>query len=326
MEKLISVSDLFFSIQGEGKNIGKPFIFIRFALCNLSCDWCDTKYSWHKDFLDFKTYTLSELLKNIENLSREKHCRNILFTGGEPLLHQDAIRKIMNALPTYFFEIETNGSIETELPFDQINVSFKLKNAKTRTYTLKILPFIQSNDSSKGNPDKGNPDKYAYYCKLQNSAANASDLLTVSFSDTPSSVVQRFRSNFAIFVTKSYLSGFPKYVQQNDGQSRDVQNKFFQDKNIQNRNHQIDDIRHKNFLRKNVSYKFVISHENDILEALNICEQYKIPLKNVYLMPEGIRKEAVLERGKWLKKRCRGIGVQFTPRLHILLWGNKRGV
>ncbi|MBI2464186.1 peptidoglycan-binding protein [Candidatus Peregrinibacteria bacterium] len=58
----------------------------------------------------------------------------------------------------------------------------------------------------------GNPNKYAYYCKSQNSAANASDLLTVSSSDTPSSVIQRFRSNFAIFVTKSYLSGFPMYI------------------------------------------------------------------------------------------------------------------
>ncbi|MBI2464243.1 O-antigen ligase family protein [Candidatus Peregrinibacteria bacterium] len=61
-------------------------------------------------------------------------------------------------------------------------------------------------------PIKGNPDKYAYYCKLQNSATNASDFLTVSSSDTASSVIQRFRSNFAIFVTKSYLSGFPKQI------------------------------------------------------------------------------------------------------------------
>ncbi|MBI2463522.1 DUF881 domain-containing protein [Candidatus Peregrinibacteria bacterium] len=47
---------------------------------------------------------------------------------------------------------------------------------------------------------------------MQNSAANASDLITVSSSDTASYVIQRFRSNFAIFVTKSYVSGFPKPV------------------------------------------------------------------------------------------------------------------
>lgn len=256
MKKSVAISDIFFSIQGEGKNIGKPFIFIRFALCNLSCDWCDTKYSWHKDFLDFKICEISELLQNIKTLSSEKCCKNILFTGGEPLLHQNAICEIMRALPTYFFEIETNGSIETTLPFDQINVSYKLKNAKTRIYGLQILPHVQHKD-------------------IQNKNVQSKDALM---------------------------------------------------KNIQHKDALMKDIQHEDTLRKNVSYKFVISHENDILEALNICGQYKIPLRNVYFMPEGIRREVIRERGKWLKKRCGAIGVRFTPRLHILLWGNKRGV
>ncbi|MBI2463738.1 S-layer homology domain-containing protein [Candidatus Peregrinibacteria bacterium] len=61
--------------------------------------------------------------------------------------------------------------------------------------------------------NQGNPDKYAYYCKLQNLAANASDLLAVSSSDTPSSVAQRFRSNFAIFVMKNHMKAyFKKYI------------------------------------------------------------------------------------------------------------------
>jgi len=40
------VSEIFYSIQGEGLNQGIPFVFIRFSGCNLRCEWCDTKYAW----------------------------------------------------------------------------------------------------------------------------------------------------------------------------------------------------------------------------------------------------------------------------------------
>ena len=45
-EAILRVSELFYSIQGEGPTLGKPSVFIRLAGCNLECVWCDTKYSW----------------------------------------------------------------------------------------------------------------------------------------------------------------------------------------------------------------------------------------------------------------------------------------
>ena len=45
--------EIFYSIQGEGANVGKPAVFLRMGLCNLKCSWCDTKYTW--DWEEYKT-------------------------------------------------------------------------------------------------------------------------------------------------------------------------------------------------------------------------------------------------------------------------------
>ncbi|NIO36533.1 hypothetical protein GTO27_02395, partial [Candidatus Bathyarchaeota archaeon] len=42
----MKVSEIFYSIEGEGIEIGRPEVFIRLAECNLRCTWCDTKYTW----------------------------------------------------------------------------------------------------------------------------------------------------------------------------------------------------------------------------------------------------------------------------------------
>ncbi len=46
--------EIFYSIQGEGVNIGVPTVFLRLALCNLKCDWCDTKYTWDWDHYEYE--------------------------------------------------------------------------------------------------------------------------------------------------------------------------------------------------------------------------------------------------------------------------------
>jgi 7-carboxy-7-deazaguanine synthase len=78
------VSEIFESIQGEGNFAGVFCLFIRFQFCNLSCTWCDTKYTWYINSGKFKEYT-SEELKEIIFKSRAQH---IIFTGGEPALYR----------------------------------------------------------------------------------------------------------------------------------------------------------------------------------------------------------------------------------------------
>ena len=72
-------------------------------------------------------------------------------------------------------------------------------------------------------------------------------------------------------------------------------------------------------------FKFVVVGESDLEEIRVLTRRYDIPKDKVILMPEGRTPGVVLKRGKWLSKVCIDEGYRFTPRLHILLWGDKRG-
>ena len=71
------VVEKFYSLQGEGLFMGTPAYFIRFAGCNLRCEWCDTKESWQTD---------SVPLIEQEELVQAIPCERVILTGGEPTL------------------------------------------------------------------------------------------------------------------------------------------------------------------------------------------------------------------------------------------------
>jgi 7-carboxy-7-deazaguanine synthase len=113
--KKINVSECFYSIQGEGQTMGVPAVFLRLSKCNLLCQgkgWvCDSIEVWRKGVrTEFDDVLTDEY---IEHLKRGAH---LVITGGEPLLHQQAIedylewfKKAWDFIPT--LEIETNGTI-----------------------------------------------------------------------------------------------------------------------------------------------------------------------------------------------------------------------
>jgi 7-carboxy-7-deazaguanine synthase len=72
--------------------------------------------------------------------------------------------------------------------------------------------------------------------------------------------------------------------------------------------------------------KFVIAHEDDIGEVRALVAVLNAPPGKVILMPEGIRAETLRERGVWLAELCKQHGFRFSPRLHVDLYGNRRGV
>lgn len=104
----MKISEIFFSIQGEGSNIGSPSIFVRLAGCNKRCSFCDTKYAWENG----EEMSVLDVLLAITSYN----CRHVTFSGGEPLLQQGELVDLMEKLLStrslfYYFEIETNGSI-----------------------------------------------------------------------------------------------------------------------------------------------------------------------------------------------------------------------
>ena len=72
--------------------------------------------------------------------------------------------------------------------------------------------------------------------------------------------------------------------------------------------------------------KFVVVSEGDLGEIEAICNELGAPSSRVILMPEGTRREVLRERGLWLAEICKSKGFRYSPRLHIDLWGDRRGV
>ncbi len=97
------VTEIFESIQGEGNYAGVYGLFIRFHFCNLTCSWCDTKYTWNKNSGTYKEYSVEEL-RNIIIKSRAHH---VIFTGGEPTLYRIDKLSMINKI----FHVETNATI-----------------------------------------------------------------------------------------------------------------------------------------------------------------------------------------------------------------------
>jgi len=71
--------------------------------------------------------------------------------------------------------------------------------------------------------------------------------------------------------------------------------------------------------------KFVVARPEDIAEVRDLVGMFKADAAKVILMPEGIDASVLRERGVWLAEICKQEGFRFSPRLHVALWGNRRG-
>ena len=97
--------EIFESLQGEGRNMGRPCVFIRFAGCNLKCPWCDTNVK--KRF----SLSLEDLLKEVKGFK----AKSVILTGGEPTIQKD-MPELVAALRRegYWVAVETNGTQDAD--------------------------------------------------------------------------------------------------------------------------------------------------------------------------------------------------------------------
>jgi len=72
-------------------------------------------------------------------------------------------------------------------------------------------------------------------------------------------------------------------------------------------------------------FKFVVCKDGDLAEIEGLIMRFSLPRERVILMPEGTDAETILERSRWLVEICKEKGFRFSPRLQILLFGNRRG-
>jgi organic radical activating enzyme len=236
----MKISEIYETFQGEGKSLGKPVVFLRTALCNLACIWCDTPYTWNWKGTKFKhpeKYQQGRevMQMSVRDISYELNSRfktrNLVISGGEPLLQQRELVELMQILKPlgWWIEVETNGTITPTDSFinlvDQINCSPKLINS--------------------------GPDNHLY-------------------------------------------------------------------KRI------VPDVLKKLSSSTKTNFKFVVQDLDDMTEILKLINTYK--MSQVYLMPEGRTKIDQENRQKDIQAICIAHGYNFSPRLHILMFDDKRGV
>jgi 7-carboxy-7-deazaguanine synthase len=120
------ISEIFYSLQGEGFLAGTPSIFVRLAGCPLRCRWCDTKYALETEA--GVHYSIETIIKNIQQWSS---CKYVVITGGEPMLDEQLpqLAKELKKLGKHI-TIETAGIIFIpDLPCDLMSISPKLTNS-----------------------------------------------------------------------------------------------------------------------------------------------------------------------------------------------------
>jgi 7-carboxy-7-deazaguanine synthase len=227
----LRVSEIFHSLQGEGPNAGQPCSFLRLSGCNLTCSWCDSKYTW-----DFENYDIRQEVKHLaieEVVTELADTSHLVITGGEPLLQHKRLSVLLDALdakrPNIFVEVETNGTV---LPgaalgarVNQWNVSAKLSSAGD-PLSKRIVP----------------------------------------------QALQAFGS------------------------------------------------------RENAFLKLVVQHDADLEEATQLVETLRWPTSRVLLMPQARTGAELSALTPWVVNACIARGYRYSPRLHIAIWGERRGV
>lgn len=73
-------------------------------------------------------------------------------------------------------------------------------------------------------------------------------------------------------------------------------------------------------------WKFVVTDDRDVAEVVRLAERFALPRARILLQPEAIRREEMIERSPWVIEACKHHGFRFSPRLHVIAWGAKRGV
>jgi len=142
------ISEIFYSVQGEGKLTGVPSVFIRTSGCNLRCRWCDTPYaSWKPEGEEM---SVAEIMAQVA-LYPTRFC---VVTGGEPMIAKD-IRLLLESLSAAgkHITIETAGTVRPDgVPCDLASLSPKLSNSTPDEETAGAA-WVGRHESLRQQPD-----------------------------------------------------------------------------------------------------------------------------------------------------------------------------
>jgi 7-carboxy-7-deazaguanine synthase len=116
MERVLTINEIFHSIQGESTHTGRPCVFVRLTACDLRCSWCDTPYA----FTEGQKMSISDVVERVEGYG----CDLVEITGGEPLLQSDVyplMEQLLTLGKTVMVETGGHRSIK-DVPADVIRI------------------------------------------------------------------------------------------------------------------------------------------------------------------------------------------------------------
>lgn len=113
---MLTINEIFHSIQGESTHSGRPCVFVRLTACDLRCSWCDTPYA----FTEGRKMSVDEVAGQVDRFG----CNLVELTGGEPLLQKDVyplMQRLLDAGRTVM--VETGGHLSVaSVPRDVIRI------------------------------------------------------------------------------------------------------------------------------------------------------------------------------------------------------------
>ncbi len=142
---MITVNEIYFSIQGESSKAGLPCVFVRLTFCNLRCTYCDTEYA----FYDGNLLSLDEIVTRVRKYS----CKLVEITGGEPLAQTESLL-LMKTLADEGFEVmlETGGSLPIKEIDPRVMVIMDLKcpsSGMLKKNFYENINYLKPNDEVK---------------------------------------------------------------------------------------------------------------------------------------------------------------------------------
>ena len=133
---MLTVNEIFASIQGESTFAGLPFVFVRLTGCNLRCKYCDTRYAYDEGQLS----SVEEIVEKV----REYEIPRVCVTGGEPLLQPETLELLDKLIDAKFLvTLETNGSIAVDKVNEKVHIILDVKTPGSGEIDKNLLENLQ---------------------------------------------------------------------------------------------------------------------------------------------------------------------------------------
>jgi 7-carboxy-7-deazaguanine synthase len=117
---MLTVNEIFHSIQGESTRVGEPCVFVRLTACDLRCTWCDTAYAFHEG----RKMSVDEIVEHVRRYGSPL----VEITGGEPLLQREAYPLMERLLADGFrVMLETGGHLSLDQVPDGVKAIVDVK-------------------------------------------------------------------------------------------------------------------------------------------------------------------------------------------------------